>query len=103
MTNLVQEVNPITPAQKAKMFGANTKVDWTADGLTITRLRLLSDPGHPEWDVSYCYGEIDGKAVQVRLPFSYLPKRNMKSALYAEAKLSGKFIKGLFQAVSTLN
>jgi len=78
-------------------------VDWTEDGLEITRLRLLSDPGFPAWDVSYCHGILDGKHVDVRLPFSQLPKWGFKKALYKEAKATGKFIKGLFSAISTLN
>lgn len=81
-------------------------VDWTEEGLEITRLRLLSDPGFPAWDVSYCHGVLDGKHVDVVLPFSQLPKYNKggyKAALYNEAKATGKFIKGLFSAISTLN
>ena len=81
-------------------------VDWTTDGLVITRLRLLSDPGFPAWDVSYCHGLLNGRHVDVRLPFSQLPKYGkggMKAALYAEAKKTGKFIKGLFSSFSTLN
>lgn len=82
--------------------GGVDDVDWTTEGLEITRLRLLSDPGFPVWDVSYCHGVLDGRYVNVRLPFSQLPKRNMKSALYNEARRSGKFIKGLFSSISTL-
>lgn len=99
----VQEVNPLDSATKQAMATATRTVNWTADGLEITRLRLLSDPGFPFWDVSYCYGEIRDEAVRVQLPFSQLPKHKTKSALYAEAKKTGKFIKGLFSAISTLN
>lgn len=86
--------------------GGIEKVDWTEPGLEITRLRLLSDPGFPAWDVSYCHGILDGRHVDVELPFSQLPKYGnggFKGALYKEAKKTGKFIKGLFYAVSTLN
>ena len=82
------------------------EVGWTTPGLEITRLRLLSDPGFPAWDVSYCHGVLNGRHVDVRLPFSQLPKYGkggVKSALYNEAKKTGKFIKGLFSAISTLN
>lgn len=82
--------------------GGVKKVCWTTPGLEITRLRLLSDPGFPVWDVSYCHGILNGLHVNVELPFSQLPKRGMKSALYKEAKQTGKFIKGLFSAISTL-
>ena len=80
--------------------GRCRRVDWTAAGLTVTRLRLLSDPGCPWWDVSYCHGEIAGELVDVTLPFSQLPKA-WRTALYAEARKSGRFIRGLFGAVST--
>ena len=98
-----QEVNALTDAQRVAQATAKRSVDWTEPGLYITRLRLLSDPGFPLWDVSYCYGTIGNETVEVRLPFSQLPKRNMKAALYKEAKATGKFIKGLFDNISTLN
>lgn len=87
---------------KARMANHGGKVSWTTPGLTITRLRLLSDPGFPAWDVSYCHGQLNGQDVDVLLPFSQLPKRGMKKALYAEAKATGCFINGLFSAISTL-
>jgi hypothetical protein len=83
--------------------GGVETVDWDIDGLEIARLRLLSDPGFPFWDLSYCHGVLNGRHVNVRLPFSQLPKYKMKSALYKEAKATGKFIKGLFSSISTLN
>ena len=79
-----------------------SSVDWDTKGLEITRLRLLSDPGFPAWDVSYCHGVLNGRHVNVVLPFSQLPKRNMKAVLYKEANKTGVFIKGLFSAISTL-
>lgn len=86
--------------ERRQNFGGT--VDWDEPGLYITRLRLLSDPGYPFWDVSYCHGILDGKHVDVRLPFSELPKAGMRKALYEEARKSGKFIKGLFDNISTL-
>ncbi len=101
----VNETNPITPeihaARDAIDYG--NPVHWDTDGLYITRLRLLSDPGFPFWDVSYCFGELDGKPVRVLVPFSQLPKRGMRKALYKYAKAEGKFIRGLFDNISTLN
>ena len=76
-------------------------VCWTTPNLEITRLRLLSDSGYPEWDVSYCHGILNGRHVSVALPFSSLPKKAWKTALYKEARSTGVFIKGLFSAVST--
>jgi hypothetical protein len=60
----------------------------------ITRLRLLTDPGFPAWDVSYCHGVLkDGTKVNVCLPFSQLPKRwkggNWWSAIKYYAKKDG--------------
>lgn len=80
--------------------GATRRVPWTEPGLVITRLRLLSDPGAPVWDVSYCHGVIGEEHVDVSLPFRQLPKA-WRRALYAEAKASGRFIHGVFDAVST--
>jgi hypothetical protein len=86
--------------------GGVETVCWTTPGLEITRLRFLSDPGFPAWDVSYVHGVLNGKHVDVEVPFSQLPKYGkggMKAALYKEAQKTGKFIKGLFSAISTLN
>lgn len=82
--------------------GGIDRVCWTTPGLEITRLRLLSDPGFPAWDVSYCHGILHGRHVDVELPFSQLPKRKMRAWLYQEAKKTGVFIKGLFSSISTL-
>jgi len=80
-------------------------VDWTTPGLKITRLRLLSDPGFPMWDVSYCNGELDGKPVAVQLPFSQLPKRRVANEIIKYAKADGVYAKGtgILGAISTLN
>lgn len=81
-------------------------LDWGDRRLArITRLRLLSDPGHPFWGVSYVHGEdVDGNPRRVRVPFDRLPKRGMRRAIVEEAKRDGVFAKGLgiFDAISTL-
>ena len=83
-------------------------VDWTDSRLArITRLRLLSDPGFPMWDVSYCHGELrDGTPCDVELPFSQLPKGKgrMVGAIIAAAKADKVYAKGLgiFNVISTL-
>jgi hypothetical protein len=84
--------------------GART-VQWTQPGLRITRLRLLSDPGYPAWDVSYCHGEIGDEKVRVELPFSQLPKKRMLATIVSHAKRDGVNAKriGVFDAISTLN
>lgn len=72
----------------------------------VTRLRLLSDPGYPMWDLSYCYGlDVDGQPVRVSLPVHQFPKRNLSRALVDMAREAGRYGKGmgLLDAVSTLN
>jgi hypothetical protein len=105
---LVGEVNGLVNGiayhddRNAQEGGVKT-VCWTTDGLEITRFRMLSDPGYPFFDISYVHGVLNGKHVNVQVPFSQLPKRGMKAFVYNEAKATGKFIKGLFNAISTLN
>ena len=70
-------------------------VPWSHPGLKVTRLRLLSDPGHPVWDVSYCDGELDGYYVDVQLPFSDLPKRNVIGYIIECAKRDKVYARGL--------
>jgi hypothetical protein len=71
-------------------------VYWTTEGLQVTRLRLLSDPGYPEWDVSYCFGITkEGEEVRVLLPFSSLPKRGYKKVIVQEAIREGVYAKRL--------
>ena len=70
-------------------------VDWSEPGLKITRLRVLTDPGFPMYDVSYCHGELNGKPVDVQLPFHQIPKRNYKGFLIREAQRDGVYAKGL--------
>ena len=81
-------------------------VDWRDRDLKrITILRLISDPGFPMWDVSYCHGERqDGTLCRVHLPFHQLEKRRWKSEIVAWAREDGVWAKGLgiFDAVSTL-
>lgn len=96
------ETNPILDTQKYHQVQREIWVNWDAEGVAITRLRLLSDPGFPLWDVSYCHGTQHGIPVNVTLPFSQLPKKNMKRWLYQQAKKTGKYIPGLFNSISTL-
>lgn len=79
-------------------------VCWTTKGLKVTRFRMLSEPGFPVWDVSYCHGVLNGKHVDVVLPFDQLPKRNWKAEIIRYAKQDGVFAKGLgvLDNVSTL-
>jgi len=72
-------------------------LDWTDARLAkVTRLRLLTDPGHPVWDVSYCQGvTTDGHTCDVALPFSTLPKKGRNRAIVQHAIRDGVHAKRL--------
>jgi len=94
----VYEDNPILPGHHDHYRNAPT-VEWTEPGLVLTRLRLLSDPGFPVWDVSYCHGEIDGEPVVVQLPFDQIPKgKRFWRFLIAHGKRDGVYVKRLIPA-----
>jgi len=80
-------------------------VPWTEPGLRVTRLRLLTDPGFPMWDVSYCHGMIGDEPVRVILPFGQLPKGRVSSAIIDHAKADGVYAKrlGILDSISTLS
>lgn len=104
-TNSLQDVFSAGAIDRARK--ADVQVYWNDNRLAkITRLRLLSDPGLPWWDVSYCWGELkDGTECRVDLPFSELPKRNMMGKIIDYAKKDKVYLKplGLFGNISTLS
>lgn len=64
--------------------------------VSINRLRLLTEPGYPNYDISYCYGTLDdGTHVRVDLGVSHLSRRNIKGELIQLAKDAGRFAKRL--------
>ena len=83
------------PKPAGLTYPGDARVCWKTPGLYVTRLRLLSDPGFPAWDVSYCWGELDGRPVQVILPFSQLPKRGVTRRIISWAKHDGVYAKAL--------
>lgn len=104
----VQETNPLPVGYHDEPVAGG--VDWTDKRLAkIERLRLVSDPGFPFWDVSYCYGRLKtGEKVRVSVPFSgacMLPKNKLQETILTWAKREGVYAKGLgiFNAISTLN
>jgi hypothetical protein len=100
----VFESNPISEGHHDRYDNA-PEVFWTEKGLKITRLRLLSDPGFPYWDVSYCHGEVDGEPVVVQLPFDQIPKgRRFWKFLVAVGRKHGVYVKGVLddEAISML-
>jgi hypothetical protein len=104
------EISPITPEIESIRDEAhrNGSVPWTDKGLAkIVRLRLISDPGYPFWDLSYCYGRMkDGRYVLVSVPFYQIPKNQVVSTILAEARRDGVYAKGLglfnFDVISKL-
>lgn len=100
------ETGGLTDAKAYHAVDRSINVYWTDSRLArITRLRLLSDPGFPAWDVSYCHGELkDGTPCTVTLPFDQLRKRHVNADIIAWAKKEGVYAKGLgvFDAISTL-
>lgn len=102
-----QEINGLANPKDYHKADRTLRVSWNDNRLAkITRLRLLSDPGFPVWDVSYCHGVLkDGTEVTVELPFDQLPKRGMNAEIIKYAKEDNVFAKGIgvFNAISTLN
>lgn len=109
---LVNETNGLINGlayHAARADQAPRRVDWKEPGLKITRLRLLSDPGYPAWDISYCHGEIAGRPVDVELPFDQLRKGRRGPSLAAQIvehaiadQVNAKRL-GILDAISTLN
>lgn len=93
--------------ERHEQEGGVATVDWATPGLRITRLRLLSDPGYPAWDVSYCHGILDGRHVDVALPFSELRKyrASISRQIVEHAIRAGISARrtGILGAISTLN
>lgn len=85
--------------------GGIEDVYWTTPGLRVTRLRLLSDPGFPWWDVSYCHGVLDGRHVRALLPFDQLPKGGVSGTIVQWGKVDGVYARGLgiLDCISTLS
>jgi hypothetical protein len=91
------ETNPLDDEHKAIRERISGTVDLTDPKLVrITRLRLVSDPGFPLWDLSYCYGRLaDGSDVRVDLPQFQFSKRYLSRDLLAMCKSAGRYAKGL--------
>lgn len=92
------ETNGLVGDQMQELIDSLTgTVYWNDPQLArVFRLRLLTDPGFPMYDVSYCYGTLkNGDNVRVSLPFYQLNKRTWKSQIIEAAKRDGVFAKGL--------
>lgn len=99
--------NPLDARNVAIRENARTTVTLDhPDLVEVTRLRLLTDPGCPFWDVSYCYGSLrDGTPVRVDIGVYQLPRFGYKRELVKLAKASGKYAigLGLLDNISTLH
>lgn len=93
------ESNPITDEIKEirESIDHQAPVDLGDPRLAkITRLRLVTDPGFPLYDLSYCYGELkDGTNVRVLLPWHQFSKRNLKQDLVKMCQSVNVYGKGL--------
>ena len=90
----IQETNPIPTEYHERVTHQITDtVPWTTKGLKITRLRLLTDKGYPQWDVSYCHGTLAGKPVRVTLPFHQLRKGHIITDIIKHAKQDNVYAK----------
>lgn len=62
----------------------------------ITRLRLLTEPGYPYFDISYVYGVLkDGRHCRIDGAPMHLRRKMVKADLIAWAKEEGAYAKGL--------
>ena len=89
------QTNELSPDLKDQIMSANKSVYWDTPNLKIIRFRLLSDPGHPDWDISYCYGKVNNEVVRVYLPFDSLPKKGWKTKIVHYAIKDNVFAKRL--------
>ena len=74
------------------------EVHWTSSDLKrIVRIRYLTDPGYPSWDLSYCYGlnQSDQKVRITGLPYQLQRGIPMVNQLVEAAKKDGVYLKGL--------
>lgn len=101
-TNNLQRDNGLNGHDYHASYAFAPLVDWTTDGLYITRLRVIAD--HGILDVSYCHGVLaDGTKVRVELPFDQLPLRGHRRFIVAHAQKTGKFIRGVLDNISILH
>lgn len=105
-TNNLREVTGMSGQEYHDQFVNAPSVAWTDPALKrFVRVRLLTDPGFPMYDVSYVYGELHGGTLcHVILPFHQIPKRGFASWLIKQARGDKVYLKGLgfFDALSKL-
>ena len=92
------ETNNIGDYAHAKVERSHIPVHWSDPELAqIVRIRLVTDPGFPMWDVSYIHGVMkDGTHVRVNGLYT-LPRKEMLRNLYAQASADGVYLKRLLK------
>ena len=94
----VDETNPLWMSE-ATHENVNYDIHtWLGDPniKRVVRLRLLTEPGYPYYDISYCYVQMkDGQYARLGGYIPTLSKRFIKRDLIAWAKEEGVFAKGL--------
>jgi len=95
----VQEDNPLEFASVTHDdvdFAAGTFDLSDRSLVTLDRIRLLTDPGYPYLDLSYCYGTLkDGRKVRVDLGETRFGRRTYKGELLRLAKAAGRYGVGM--------
>lgn len=62
----------------------------------VLRLRMLTEPGYPYFDISYCYAELkDGTQVRLAGVPAQVGRKTIKRDLIAWAREEGAYAKGL--------
>lgn len=98
------EVNPVPEGYHEQ---ERDWMDWKdlkpGDHIELERMRLVTDPGYPFYDVSYVDMIVNGQKYHIEnFPLSRLSRREYKKELYKLAKDKGIFIKDLFRSISIL-
>lgn len=71
--------------------------------IVAERIRFVSNPGFPWWDLSYFHVRIDGKRYGIiGTPFYQIGKKTFKTDLYKILKDEGIFIKDFFASISKM-
>jgi hypothetical protein len=92
------EINPL-PSKNYHDLDRKT-ISWysltKSDKITATRLRLLTSPNYPWFDVSYFHLTVNGEHVEIRdIPIDKLGRKTYKSELIQACKDQGIFVKDI--------
>lgn len=102
----VQETNPVPKGyhereMQSMCFNELTK----KDKIVLERLRLITDPWLPYYDVSYCHCLVNGQQTDIVGFPSEIPKRGKERYLVDICKRNGIYIKDITNSakISTLS